>query len=208
MKKIAVFDIDNTVISNDSWVNFVNEMIRRSKIPFFSWFYVYFVALLFVCRILPIEKVKNLWLKLISDMNEEQLDLYCKEYVSKRVLPFVKKGVKEEIADLKADGYLIIFATASLEIYARYIADYFDADIFVGTLIVRENGKYVVSGKNCKKKEKINRILKKINIDEIDIEKSVSFSDSLSDLPFLDITKTFNLVHKHKWLVVKQTVSD
>lgn len=205
MKKLAIFDIDNTVISVDSLILFVKAVIRlRRPLSWLLFLPLCFTALLKLCRIISIETMKNCWLVLLSGMSEAELEEFCRQYITDMIFRTVKPGVTEEIMRLRDDGYTIVLATASFECYAQYIAQLLGADIFVGTRLSFDGKCYRVSGKNCKCGQKIVRILEHINKEEIDIANSVSFSDSRSDLPFLQISGTFNLVDKYKWQTLQE----
>ena len=205
MKKLAVFDIDNTVISVDSLIGFVKAVIKyRRPLSWILFLPLCFTALLKACHIISIETMKNCWLVLLRGMSEADLEEFCRQYITDMIFRTVKPGVTEEIMRLRDDGYTIVLATASFECYAQYIAQLLGADIFVGTRLTFDGKRYRVLGKNCKCGEKIVRILEHINKEEIDIANSLSFSDSRSDLPFLDITGTFHLVDKYKWKTLQE----
>ena len=115
MKKLAIFDIDNTVISVDSLILFVKAVIRRSFVNRLLFIPLCFTALLKLCRIISIETMKNCWLVLLSGISEPDLEEFCRQYITDTIVPTVKPGVAEEIIRLRDDGYTIVFATASFE---------------------------------------------------------------------------------------------
>ena len=106
------------------------------------------------------------------------------------------------IHKLKSEGYMVILISASPEFYINEFYAIDDVDFIIGTRFTFENGKFVrkMSGNNCKRDEKVVRLkeyLKKNNI-EADFENSYMFSDSLSDLPLLDLVGNPYLINYKK----------
>ncbi len=205
MKKIALYDIDNTIISIDSFVLFVFYAINKNKIKFFYLPVFAFLLLLWCVKIISTKKFKTFcYNRFIADKNTNINEL-SKDFIIKAVIPKIKQEIPELLRKQRSQGYSIILATASFEFYLKHLADYLKADVFVGTRFKIDNitkkGQY--EGNNCKGQEKLSRLSEIMNFDEIDINNSVSFSDSLTDLPFLDITGVFHLIHKTEWKIIK-----
>ncbi len=201
--KIALFDIDHTLTSMDSFFLFVFYVLGKHPYTIIFLPFLFIVVLLRLFSIIDTTKLKSFTLLLIKDMDMDKLDRFSRQFVKSTVLKHIKSGVKEEIEKYRKDGYKIVLATASFEFYIKYIAEYFEADYFFGTKIVTKNGRPLakIDGKNCKRGEKIVRILAVIPRESIDKESSVGFSDSLVDLPFLEIVDKFYLVEKKRWVI-------
>lgn len=205
MKKIVIYDVDYTIISINSLGIFILYLFKIKPKKILLLPFLLLLTLLWIFRIISTELVKSKWLLLFKGMTENELEKFSKDFIYKYIIPKVKDKAIENIKDYKENGYIIIFASASFEVYIKYIAEYLKADYYFGTKILIENNMVVskINGKNCKGKEKINRILKEISLDMITKEESVAYSDSRSDLSFLDLTSRFYLVSRKKWEILK-----
>ncbi len=201
--KIALYDIDYTIIPFDSFYKFVllllkNKPANLAKLPCLIFF-----GILTLFKLMSLSDYKSKWLSLTEHLNDDELDALSKTFVETEVIPFIKKDVHETIEQYRKDDYLIVFATASFEFYLKYLALHFNADLFFGTEIEVKNGKRTIKGVNCKGLEKINRIKHSIGHAEVARHASIGFSDSMSDYPFTKLVGTFNIVHKKNWVIKK-----
>jgi HAD superfamily hydrolase (TIGR01490 family) len=206
MKKIALYDVDYTVISVNSMFSFfIYSIIKK---PFIILYLPLIIVLFFLwgIKLLPVNILKSFWLMHLKGMDKKEIEAFSKNFVNKCLIPKIKKYVIENIDDYRKKGYLIIFATASYEFYIKYLAEYFKADYFFGTKILFIDNRFYpkVIGRNCRGKEKIRRILEVLPANKIDKRSSVGFSDSTSDLPYLELVDDFKIVSTKKWKIVKE----
>ncbi len=207
MQKIAIFDIDNTILSVDSFFKFILYIFK--KYPFKLIYLPYFTILLLLrgLNFISIEKLKEKFLnKLIGNFPDENINKLSNDFINDEILKKIKPNIKEYITKLKNEGYKIIFATASFEFYIKNLAFFLDVDTLVATQISREKNKFYIKGKNCKDIEKISRITKILDRKDIDRENSMGFSDSSTDIFFLELCKKFYIVHKKKWEILKEYI--
>ena len=206
MKKIALFDIDKTLIPYDSFLKWIALVLKKNKS---KWLKIPGLVLGGFTAIGKPEKLtryKEKWLSLADGLAEEEIAELSEKFVKERIIPDLKPGVEEKIKQYKDSGYTIIFATASPEVYFRYLAEYFEVDYFFGTQAQNCDGKWKIVGQNCKGQEKIRRISEKLSENEINKAESVGFSDSMSDYPFSRLVKSFHLVDKKYWKTVKSFI--
>ena len=205
MNKIVIYDVDYTIISINSLSSFIFYFFKIKPVKILYLPYLLITLILWIFRIISTKKVKSLWLMPFKGMDVKQLELISKDFVYKSIIPKLKKDAVENIKNYKKNGYLILFASASFEIYIKYIAEYLNADYYYGTKILTNNNRIVpeINGINCWGKEKINRILKTISKDNILKKESCAYSDSHSDLYFLDLVDKFYLIARKKWKVIK-----
>ena len=113
MKKIALFDIDKTLIPYDSFFKWVSLILKRKKSGLLK---LPKLALLGVTAIGSPEKLtryKEKWLSLADGLSEKEMAELSKKLIAECIIPDLKPGVEAEIKQYKAAGYTIIFATAS-----------------------------------------------------------------------------------------------
>lgn len=202
-KKIALFDLDHTILSVDSLISFVIYILQIHPYKIFYLPYLFFISLLRMFKLINIENFKSAWLIIIKGFSPDKLDEFSKTFINNKIIPKIKKECLIKINKLRKNNYSLILATASFEFYAKYISNYLKFDYFCGTLVnyYENNNSYKVKGKNCKGKEKIERIKNELDITTIDKINSYSYSDSLTDLPFLSLTDSFFLISKKKWKI-------
>jgi len=206
MKKIALYDVDYTILSVNSMFSlFIYSIQKKPFIIFFAPLLIIFF-LFWLIGILPVNILKSVWIYPIKSLDKKSLEEYSREFVKRFLFPKIKKGVKQNINSYKKNGYLIIFATASYEFYIKYLAEYLKADYYFGTIVdFDSNGIFPkITGKNCRGKEKISRILEKLPIKKIDRKNSIGFSDSVDDRPFLGLVNKLCIVNGKKWLIKKE----
>ncbi len=203
--KIALYDIDYTIISINTLLAFTIFIIKKNPIKIIFLSIKFFVTIWWLLRIISTTKVKSFWLLPINGISEKKINSISKEFIHKTIIQKIKPEAIENIKDYKKKGYIIIFASASFELYIKYIAEYLDADYYVGTKIVIKNKKITtkIEGNNCKGKEKIRRILSIIPAKQIQKKGSVGYSDSKTDLPFLELVEKFYKVNLKKWNITK-----
>lgn len=205
MKKIVIYDLDYTIISINSLSLFISYLFQLKPKKIFFMPFLLMLTLLWMLGIITAEYVKSKWLVLFKGMTENELEKFSRDFTYKYIIPKIKEKAILNINDYKKKNYIIIIASASFEVYVKYIAEYLKADYHFGTKITIEDNKVVtkIDGYNCKGKEKIKRILKKISMDMINKKESAAYSDSRSDLPFLDLADKFYLVSRKKWKILK-----
>lgn len=202
--KLAIFDIDHTLISVDSLIKFIFFIFKSYPLKILYLPRLIIMSVVKALGFIYIETLKNYWLILLKNIEPEKLDDISCKFVEKKIKKRIKPQAFQIIDKLRTDGYNIICASASFEFYVKHICALFGVTEYFGTEVEYKNQRYYVKGKNCKDYQKINRILSKISIDDIDVKNSVGYSDSKTDLPFLQIVKKFYLIAKRKWKIRKE----
>ena len=180
-RSVALFDFDNTLASGDTIHRLLKTYLMKHPLQVFRFIKTGFVFVGYKLRMKTYENLKESILFPLHHMSEDEL----KEFYNKHVTPYYYQNVVEVLNKHKQDGAVVIICTASSEAYMQYYD--LDADTLIGTRV--DNGKII--GKNCRKQEKIPRILdylKSIDV-EIDYENSYGYSDSNDDIPMLSLVK-------------------
>ncbi|WDC85666.1 haloacid dehalogenase-like hydrolase [Caloramator sp. mosi_1] len=86
----------------------------------------------------------------------------------------------------------------------KYFKEYFDVDYVLGTILRKTETGYtnIIDGENCKGEEKVLRLRKLLDSEDIQIdrENSVCYSDSLSDMPLFNLVENRFLINNNKKL--------
>lgn len=195
-RKIAFFDVDNTLVYNDSLFALYGYGCRKWKRYIFVAPAIGVVSLMYFLKILPKERMKELFYTPLNSFDEKDYEEFFEKYLFGRRI----EKTFQELLRLKNEGYYILLATASPYAYMRLWKEKGYADEVIGTELLQKGGKYTfkVTGRNCSKEEKKRRIEAFLASEgiEIDYESSVGFSDSDKDIPMLSLCKTRTRVLK------------
>lgn len=187
LRKVALFDFDNTVAQGDSIKRLLIYDLKKHP-----WHLLYFIKvglcyILYLLNLLSFEKAKSAILFPLCYMSDEELKSFYEKYIVISYYPHVV----EEMQKKKDEGYVVILCTASCEAYMRY--QQLPVDCLLGTKTRRIDNHETneVIGKNCKDGEKIHRIMEYLESEniEIDYANSYGYSDSNSDLPMLSLVQ-------------------
>lgn len=185
--KVAIFDIDKTIIRSDSMFQFVRYVVRRY--PELTWRLPVIAVhtVLFKAGLMSVERVKRSYFKGIERMSEQDLE----HFYASRLRTAVFAEALTEMQQRKQEGDHVLLVTASPHAYMKYFQTLPYVDHVIGTELVRHANGYTceIAGMNCKGEEKVRRIqayLKERSM-VIDFEQSRAYSDSLSDLPVMKL---------------------
>ncbi len=172
--------------------------------------------------------MKQIFLSFIWNINKEQLEEYSKNFVQNDVIPKIYPELLEEIKHLKKQKKILILNTAAPEFYAKYIAQQLEFDYCIATPFDIKNKQTIfpgIIGENNKSYAKIKRmlpILKNISEQErhilsnyipsnpkkpeypIKLKNSISYSDSIADLPLLRLTEKAKIINPENKLLIKE----
>lgn len=186
-KKFALFDFDNTLSQGDSIYHLLIYYIKKNPLSAFRLMragILYVGYKLKLCSFIP---VKETLLYPLDRMSDQELE----EFYIKAVEPHYYLNVVEELKRKKEEGYIIVLCTASAECYMKYCR--LPIDVLIGTKTKRVNhhNTSIITSKNCKREEKVIRINEylKENDYEIDYDNSWGYSDSITDMPMLEMVK-------------------
>jgi len=208
MEKLAIFDFCGTITDFQTFDPFLESVIIGENIWFKRWvgnkylkrlsghlsrlkkgFYLYKRLLIRSCKGVPEVKIKA----------------YARAYYQERVKPHCIPAISEKIRSLQNEGYRVIILSAGSKDYiCEYAKEMSINDIIANEFDVKDGlctGKLM--DKDCLRKEKVSRLMRYIRENEIEGELLVGFSDSKSDMPFLNLCKRKVIVsHKihRKWV--------
>lgn len=145
---------------------------------------------------------KNVHLYFLKGIKEEEIKIAAKEYYIRYIKPNSFETMGKLISDYKSDDYKVYIVSGGYSPYIEYYANDHNIDGIISNNFKykRKSGENIFTGKlcgrDCMGEEKVIRLNFLFMCDEI--EDSVSYSDSLSDLPLFRWTKRAVLVSKYK----------
>jgi len=187
MKKLTIFDLDNTLLNGDSdrnWGEFLSEKrivsddyLLRSE-QFYNNYYdgsLDIKGFLDFC----LEPLKNNEMDLLLELREE----FIEKKIKPIVLPAALTKVKEEMED-----NTVIIATATNDFVTKPIANLFGIGDLIATEFEIANSKFTgrVLGLPCFREGKLQKVTEWINLNGYALAESRFYSDSFNDLPLLE----------------------
>ncbi|ARO86879.1 phosphoserine phosphatase [Nitrosospira lacus] len=190
--KLALFDLDNTLLVGDSdfeWAQFLieqrvldREVYEARNVEFYEQY---------KAGTLDIHEFLDFQLKPLSRHPRSQLDAWHREFMEKRILPLIAPGALELINGHMLGGDLCVIITATNRFVTTPIARALGISNLIATEPEQKDGEFTgqVSGLPCFREGKIARLeswLDEHNLTWLSFLESWFYSDSLNDLPLLN----------------------
>ncbi len=190
MKKLVIFDLDNTLLNGDSdrnWGEFLSEkkIVNSNYLLRSEQFYNnYYQGSLDIDGFLNfcLEPLKNNKMDVLLELREE--------FIEKKIKPIVLSDaltkVKEEMENSR-----VIIATATNDFVTKPIADLFGIEDLIATEFEIADNKFTgqVLGLPCFREGKLKKVTEWINLNGYALTQSKFYSDSFNDLPLLEKVK-------------------
>lgn len=186
--KLAIFDLDNTLIAGDSdalWGEFITEHgyidgdLYAKK---HDQFYVDYVQ-----GSLDIDEFLRFQLKLLGDHDAKTLHEWRDNYMQEKIAPLILNKAKEKIAEHKLAGHTLLIITATNEFLTQPIADELGIQHLIACGVEMINGEYTgkTVGVPSFAEGKITRLHQWLEETQQSITESWFYSDSRNDIPLL-----------------------
>lgn len=190
MKRLVLFDLDNTLLAGDSdyeWAQFLIEegVLERDAYEARNQaFYEQYKA-----GTLDIYEFLDFQLKPLAQYPREQLDRWHQGFMQRKIVPIISQAARALIARHSADTCAIITATNSF--VTAPIARELGVEFLLATVPEEVDGCYTgrVSGVPCFREGKVTRLdawLASRGTRFETIAESWFYSDSANDLPLLE----------------------
>ncbi len=191
--KLVLFDLDNTLLAGDSdfeWAQFLIEhgvLDRELHAARNHAFYEQYKA-----GTLDIHEFLDFQLKPLSRHARTQLDAWHADYMQQKILPLMTPAAKALVERELADADLVAIITATNSFVTAPIARAFGISHLIATEPEQVNGVYTgrVAGTPSFREGKIVRLhewLGSLGKTLDDFDQSWFYSDSLNDLPLLNL---------------------
>jgi phosphoserine phosphatase len=212
----AIFDFDYTLIPHDAIFLFANYLLKKQP-----WRIFYILPLLIaipmgLLKLYGSKELKQVYLSILWRLRKEEVEEYAKKFVQEIIIPQVHSELKQEIELLKKQNKILILNTAAPDFFAKYIGEELGFDYTIATRVHLEERQpffAIILGENNKSYEKIRRMIpylpKEIQSQlslyfpdnpkkpeyPVILKNSISYSDSIADLPLLRLTEKAVLIN-------------
>jgi HAD superfamily hydrolase (TIGR01490 family) len=189
--KLALFDLDNTLLAGDSdfeWAQFLigrgvlDREVHEAKN---HEFYEHYKA-----GTLDIHAFLDFQLKPLGRHSRVQLDRWHADFMATRIRPLITDKARQLVARHQREADRVAIITATNRFVTAPIAREFGVPHLIATEVEELNGQYTGRGSGipCFKEHKITRLDMWLSDQGLlweDVSESWFYSDSLNDLPLL-----------------------
>ncbi len=190
---LALFDLDNTLLPLDSdyaWAKFLGRLGVIDQTAHESEndrFYAQYKA-----GTLKIEEFLAFQLKPLAENSRAQLQSWHEQFMSECIMPHIQQVARELVAKHQQNGDLTAIVTATNEFVTRPIATAFNVEHLLAIELEQVDGAYTGrhTGTPSFREGKVTRLhqwLASRRQKLEDFEQSWFYSDSINDLPLLEI---------------------
>ncbi|MES2365443.1 MAG: HAD family hydrolase [Pseudomonadota bacterium] len=191
--KLVLFDLDNTLLAGDSdfeWAQFLIEQGVLDKELYEARNQAFYEQ--YKAGTLDIHEFLDFQLKPLARHARAQLDAWHADYMLKKILPIMTSAAKVLVERELADADLVAIITATNSFVTAPIARAFGISHLIATEPEQINGAYTgrVAGTPSFREGKIVRLhewLASLGKTLDNFDQSWFYSDSLNDLPLLDL---------------------
>ena len=212
--KIALFDFCETLANfqtADAYVRYVMRVHSREiKKGLNYWLQILMEKSKLSAVLFRLGSNVNKFMLLsnLKGLSVSMLEQSAKSYYDEVIKPNL---IKETVAELKKcqdEGYYCAIVSGGYDIYLNFFAEEFRTDMLLCSQLKFHHGLFSgkLEGKDCMAEEKVNRLRKVFSVNDMKGMDSVSYSDSESDLPFLNFTKRAVVVKKKapQWAIKRK----
>ncbi len=187
---LALFDLDNTLLNGDSdhaWGHYLAEigavdktLHEQKQDEFYQ---------LYINGELDIIEFLTFQLFPLTQYPLEQLLQWRNEFIDSIIKPMISTGKTELIEQHRNKGDSLVIITATNDFITRPIADLLEIETLIATQAEFIDNQYTgkVTGAPCFQAGKISRLNEWLSTQTIDMNDSWFYSDSINDLPLLEI---------------------
>lgn len=193
MKRLALFDLDNTLLAGDSdhaWGDFLVERGivdgQYYKDTNDRFYQDYCAGRLDILAYLAFA------LQVLSEHPAEQLQRWHREFMREKIEPILLPKALALVDEHRRAGDALVIITATNDFVTRPIAERFGVHALIATTAEFAGGRYTgrVAGTPCYREGKVTRLREWLTQHPHTLDGSVFYSDSQTDLPLMEIVST------------------
>ena len=192
MQEAAFFDLDKTVIAKSSTLAFGRPLYQagflgKRALARLSLAQVFY--LLFGADHDRLERARDELLTLIAGWSRDDVEQLVRERLADFAAPLVYAEALFLIDEHKRKGRRVVIVSASPQEIVRPIAEYLGVDDVIATKVkCDDRGRYLPEIEvYAMGAGKAKAMLEMAELDEIDLEGSFAYSDSITDVPMLEV---------------------
>ncbi len=186
--KLALFDLDNTLLAGDSdvlWTEFLIEqgVLAESDRERSDQFYRDYEQ-----GELDIQGFLDFQLRPLRMHDPERLEAWRSHYFREKILPVITDGARALVAAHRRQGHRTVIITATNRFTTTPIAAELAVDALLATEVERVDGRYTgrLLGVPCFREGKIQHLEHWLETQAARPDETWCYSDSANDIPLLE----------------------
>ena len=197
MTKLSVYDFDKTIYNGETLNDFYRFYLIKKPWKIYTVIFQLWYFLLYVLKIINLEKLKENFLRFLNGENTGELKKLIREFWKKKESK-INPWVKDEILKNKKETEILVAISASPTFLIIDRLRLMGFDVVIGTDFLFESTKFHshITSKNCKNYEKVKRLDKWAEDNNIQYDIVNFYSDSIADKPLFDLAE-------HKYWIKK-----
>ncbi len=190
---LVLFDLDNTLLTGDSDHEWGNFLVKKGLVDGPSYtaandaFYEKYKA-----GCLDIYEYSAFSFTPLSQHNIDVLQALHKEFMESVIQPMIGEKAKQLVEKHRRNGDTMVVITATNSFVTKPIVELFGIDNLIATEVQVENGRFVneIDGIPCYQEGKVARLQDWLKTNRFQLDNSMFYSDSINDLPLLEIVSS------------------
>jgi HAD superfamily hydrolase (TIGR01490 family) len=185
----AFFDVDKTILSENSGALYFKLLYERGEMDTPTALRHMGAYLRYKFNLLDIENWTKSTMATFAGRNKEDLDREAEDWFRESVLPTVYPEAIEAVRDHMQRGHVVALVTGSTKFVVRPLARFLGVEHLLYTHLEVADGLFTgrVIEPICFGEGKIYWLQQLIERESIDLAKSYFYTDSITDLPVLDL---------------------
>ena len=191
--QLALFDLDNTLLSGDSDYEWTQHLVDTGVLDHDLYekrnaeFYEQYKA-----GTLNIFEFLDFQLQPLANNSRADLEIWHADFMAKRIRPMIKQKARDLVKRHQDNGDLCALVTATNSFVTGPISREFNIEHLIATIPAQEDGQFtgLPRGTPAFREGKIARVgdwLESLGLWWGNFERSWFYSDSLNDLPLLSL---------------------
>jgi HAD superfamily hydrolase (TIGR01490 family) len=200
--RLAVYDLDGTLLDGDSHIALLTEFVVRSRAPIRSRSKVVAGAAQWALRLRDDDGTKTLAAEVLATLPPGRTDAWIHRFVCERVLPRVRPEMRRRLRVDRTAGFTTMLLSASLDAPVRIVARALGFDHFAATALARLDGVYLgrIEASPLRGAAKAEYLRRFARDHDADLSRARGYGDRGSDVPFLELVGEKFAVHPDRAL--------
>jgi HAD superfamily hydrolase (TIGR01490 family) len=185
----AFFDVDKTILSENSGALYFKVLYERGEMDTRTVLRHMGAYLRYKLNLLDIESWTRSTMATLSGQTEQDLDREAEEWFRDLVLPTAYPEAIDAVRDHVRRGHVVALVTGSTKFVVHPLARFLGVEHMLYTHLEVADGRFTgrVMEPICVGEGKIYWLQQLIERESVDLAKSYFYTDSITDLPLLDL---------------------
>lgn len=185
-KRAAFFDMDRTLVRRNTGTLYMKWRYQRGEVALRDVMRVTSWIVQYTLGVLDAEALARQGLQDIAGTDEARFEREVALWYAERVRSHISVSGRHEVAARRAEGYIPVVLSAGTRYAVQPLAQELNIDHVLCTHLDVEDGKLTGRCREfCYGEQKVSIAERFAAAHHIDLDQSVFFTDSISDLPML-----------------------